>query len=392
MVQKADREALSCSPRSWGAPVTSPAMPTHFRRTGPRANAGLLTMPQQRVSRLGLDLLPAEPPSSEEGMTTGEPAVTVVRAAAPDEAEATVARVYLANRLEALEPGPLTMRLAAVRLGTTTAGQLGYGRRMRLVTEEARHVHINTPLIGTAVSRVGRSAPLVTTSGSAAVFPAGAPADIEWSSDAVQLCLMVPRSTLETELEELLGHDIKRPLQLPFHMSLTTPEGRVWRSLVSLISQELASGGRLLRHPSAGRQLERTLLDVLLLGQAHSHTQELDRPDAPAVPAAIARAVDMLHDRPAEPWSGTVLAGAVHVSLRSLQGGFQKHVGKPPMTYLRDLRLRGIHEELKKATPATTTVEGVAYRWGMLHMGHFAAAYRRTFGEVPSQTLKRPPT
>lgn len=317
--------------------------------------------------------------------------MTVVRAAAPDEAEAAVAKVYLPNRLEALEPGQLTMRLATLRLGTTTAGQLGYGRRMRLVTDEARHVHVNTPLIGAAVSRVGRSAPLTTTSSAAAVFPAGAPADIEWSSECVQLCIMVPRSTLETEVEDLVGHAIKRPLQLPFRMSLTTPEGRVWRSIVNVIAGELAKKGRLLRHPSAGRQLERTLLDALLLGHAHRYINEIDRPTAPAVPFAIARAVDLLHERPAEPWSSTVLARAVQVSLRSLQGGFHKHVGKPPMTYLRDLRLTLIHADLKKATPATTTVEAVAYRWGMLHMGRFAAAYRRTFGELPSQTLKRPP-
>ncbi len=318
-------------------------------------------------------------------------AAEVVTSAALDEAEAAVAEVYLPNRIVALEPGALTMRLVTARLGTTTVGQLEYGRRIRLVTEEARHIHVNTPLVGSVASCVGRSAPVATTSGQAAVFPAGAPADIEWSSDAVQLCLMIPGSTLEGELEELLGHPIKRPLHLPFNMSLATSEGRVWRSMVHLIAGELAGRGRLLSHPAAGRQLERTLLDALLLGHAHSHIEELDRPDVPAVPRAVVRAVDLLHERPADAWSSTVLARAVHVSVRSLQGGFHKHVGRPPMTYLRDLRLRGIHEELKRATPGTTTVETVAYSWGMLHLGRFAAAYRQAFAEMPSQTLRRPP-
>lgn len=330
-------------------------------------------------------------PCEMEGNTPGAPGVTVVTATAPDEAEAAVADVYLPNRVEALEPGPLAMRLTTARLGTTTAGQLSYGRTVRLVTEEARHIHINTPLAGTAVSRVGRSAPLATNSRSAAVFPEGAPADIEWSEQAVQLCLMVPSSTLETELAELLGHAIKRPLHLPFHMSLTTPEGRVWQSVVSLIARELAGNGRLLTHPSAASHVERTLIDALLLGHPHSHIDELDQPGAPAAPVAIARAVDLLHERPAEPWSSTVLARAVHMSLRSLQAGFHKHVGTPPMTYLRDLRLRGVHEELLRAAPGTTNVETVAYGWGLLHMGRFAAAYRSTFGEAPSQTLRRPP-
>jgi transcriptional regulator GlxA family with amidase domain len=61
------------------------------------------------------------------------------------------------------------------------------------------------------------------------------------------------------------------------------------------------------------------------------------------------------------------------------------------MTYLRDLRLRGVHEELKEALPGTRTVEGIAYGWGVVHLGRFAASYRQTFGEVPSETLRRPP-
>ena len=314
-----------------------------------------------------------------------------LRATAPDEAEAAVGEVYLANRLERLEPGPLSMHLAAMRLGTTTVGQLGYGRRIRLITDEAHHIHVNTPLVGAALSRAGRSAPIATTSTTAAaVFPAGAHADIEWSSDAVQLCVMVPTATLETELEELVGHPVKRPVRLPPLLSLTTPEGRVWRSMVQLISRELGSGGAQLARLSAGRQMERTLLDVLLLGHAHSQIHEVDRPSPPATPGVIGRAVDLLHEKPGEPWSSTTLARAVHVSLRSLQSGFHTHVGTPPMTYLRQVRLRGIHEELRSATPPTT-VETVAYRWGMQHMGRFAAAYRQTFGELPSQTLRRSP-
>jgi AraC-like DNA-binding protein len=315
-----------------------------------------------------------------------------VTAAAPDEAEAAVGRVYLPNRLVPLGPGPLDMRLATARLGTTTVGALGYGRRTRLQTDEARNIHVNTPLVGTAVSRVGRSAPLATTSTQAAVFPVGEPADIEWGRDTVQLCVMIPSSTLETELEELLGHAVRQPFHLPFEMSLTTPEGRVWHSMVSLLAEELAGRGRLLTHPSARRQLERSLLDALLLGHACTDVERLRRPDQPAVPHAVARAIDLLHERPTEAWSSTVLAREAHVSVRSLQGGFLRHVGTPPMAYLRDLRLKGVHADLTRAVPGTTTVEKVAYSWGMLHMGRFAAAYRRAFGELPSQTLRRPPT
>ena len=334
---------------------------------------------------------PADSVSDEEDERPKPLGVRVLKAATSDEAEDVVSRIYLPHQVRALEPGPVDMSLAAVRVGVTTVGQLGYGRRMRLLTDEATNVHVNTPLAGTIISRAGRSEPLTTTNRSAAVFAPGASAEIEWSSDAVQLCVMVPVATLEREIEELRGRAAKAPVRLPFHMSLRTSQGRVWRSMVDLLARELGSQGSLLTHPAAERQVERTLIDALLLAQVNSDTGVLDRPAAPAMPSAIARAVDLLHEHPEDPWSSTTLARAVHVSLRSLQSGFHRTLGKPPMTYLRELRLARIREDLEDSAPGTTTVESVAYSWGMLHMGRFAASYRETFGELPSQTLKRPP-
>jgi len=61
------------------------------------------------------------------------------------------------------------------------------------------------------------------------------------------------------------------------------------------------------------------------------------------------------------------------------------------MTYLREVRLRRAHDELLASPPSSTTVSAVASRWGIVHLGRFAAAYRAAFGESPSQTLARFP-
>jgi AraC family transcriptional regulator, ethanolamine operon transcriptional activator len=34
-------------------------------------------------------------------------------------------------------------------------------------------------------------------------------------------------------------------------------------------------------------------------------------------------------------------------------------------------------------------VMSVAHRWGFKHLGRFSATYRRTYGELPSDTLRR---
>jgi AraC-like DNA-binding protein len=55
------------------------------------------------------------------------------------------------------------------------------------------------------------------------------------------------------------------------------------------------------------------------------------------------------------------------------------------MAYLRALRLNVVRHELR-AVAATASVRAIAQRWGFWHTGEFAAAYRRLFGELPSQT------
>jgi AraC family ethanolamine operon transcriptional activator len=50
-------------------------------------------------------------------------------------------------------------------------------------------------------------------------------------------------------------------------------------------------------------------------------------------------------------------------------------------------RLNAVRQELKAASAGTATVREIARRWGFWHTGEFAAAYRRLFGELPSQTL-----
>ncbi|WP_160057046.1 helix-turn-helix transcriptional regulator, partial [Shewanella litoralis] len=81
------------------------------------------------------------------------------------------------------------------------------------------------------------------------------------------------------------------------------------------------------------------------------------------------------------------LAGQLGISVRTLQDGFTRHVGLPPITYLREIRLAQAHADLA-AGDAGTSVSATACKWGFTHLGRFAAAYRDRYGEHPSETLR----
>ncbi|WP_433755779.1 helix-turn-helix transcriptional regulator [Nocardia sp. CA-135398] len=106
-------------------------------------------------------------------------------------------------------------------------------------------------------------------------------------------------------------------------------------------------------------------------------------------PPVVARAVDYLHDHVADPISVADVARHCGISVRSLQDGFQRHIGRSPSAYLRTLRIRGVHDELVETSPQQDTVAAVAHRWGFVHLGRFASLYSAEFGETPSQTLRR---
>jgi transcriptional regulator GlxA family with amidase domain len=58
------------------------------------------------------------------------------------------------------------------------------------------------------------------------------------------------------------------------------------------------------------------------------------------------------------------------------------------MEYVRDVRLRRAHEELRAADPFAASVADVARRWGFAHLGRFASAHEAKYGQKPLSTLR----
>jgi AraC family ethanolamine operon transcriptional activator len=99
----------------------------------------------------------------------------------------------------------------------------------------------------------------------------------------------------------------------------------------------------------------------------------------------VRRADDYLRACRGGPLSLLELCRELGVSERTLHYAFQQVRGLSPMAYCRALRLNAVRQELKAAAD-TATVQAIAQRWGFWHPAEFAAAYRRLFGELPSQT------
>ena len=105
-------------------------------------------------------------------------------------------------------------------------------------------------------------------------------------------------------------------------------------------------------------------------------------------PRSIREAVATVEERPLDIVTVADLARASHLSVRALEAGFRRHVGMPPMAYVREVRMRRAHSDLLAADAAETTATEIAARWGFAHYGRFAASYRERFGLSPGATLR----
>jgi AraC-like DNA-binding protein len=307
-----------------------------------------------------------------------------------NEARTILAEHFSCPVIEVLSPGAWTADFEVTRSGPVTLGDLSFGADVRMGFGELGAYHVDLPLSGELAWRQGSGATKLATTSTAAVFqPFGDTVLERWAGDCRLLAVKIGRQVLEQELTRLLDAPIGTPIRLGPDLDLRRGPGASWLRLARLLAADAAQADGLVEHPLLGRQLRESLIDGLLLAVPHNYREALaeHRPGL-AAPRAVRRAVEVIRADPAQPFTVADLAQIAGVGPRSLQAGFQRHLGTSPMAYLRDVRLAWAHDELREADPAGATVTEIAYRCGFPHLGRFAAVYRGRFGVPPSQTLR----
>jgi len=272
-------------------------------------------------------------------------------------------------------------------VGTTAFHFIDYGADVDVTVEPLDFFLVQIPVSGRALIR-GGDQEIVATPLMAAVTTATDALSMRYLAPNPRLMVKIDRQALEARLACMLGISPRTPIRFDLGMDLSSNAGRSWRSMVDLVFDDLDRGGAISGSPLASKSLETALIDGLLAAQHHSYTERLLEPGFATSPRALQKAATLIEEHCAEPLTSADIAEAVGVSVRSLQEGFQHHLGTTPMAHLRGARLRRVHEALSSGD-AALNVTDVAMSWGVTHMGRFAQEYRQMFGESPSQTLRR---
>ena len=138
-------------------------------------------------------------------------------------------------------------------------------------------------------------------------------------------------------------------------------------------------------HRAAGRDLAAVAAGCLTDPVESRATVGRPRLDRAAI---IREAMARIEAAPILPTAAD-LAQGLGVTSRTLLRAFQESFGVSPKRYLLLQELHVVRRELRKAAHEEAKVTDVLTRHGIWEMGRFAARYRRQFGELPSETLRR---
>jgi AraC-like DNA-binding protein len=275
------------------------------------------------------------------------------------------------------------------RAGPITLGDTTYETDVALHFENTRaSYHICVPLNGWLQSR-HRGQQLTSTAARGSIYrPDAAIVTTWWPAGSRHLAVKIGQEAVDRALDTLVEHPVGSPIAFDASLPLQSCAAQDWLRLLLIMHRELDRPDGLMRHSLALDPLVESLIHGLLLVADHPYRDALAGPAEPSRPAVVREAMDLIEAEAHLPLTTSTLATRCHVSVRTLQEAFRRHLAMSPMAYARTVRLRRAHSDLRSADPSHTTVAAIAHKWGFTHLGRFARAHQEMYGETPYRVLR----
>lgn len=181
------------------------------------------------------------------------------------------------------------------------------------------------------------------------------------------------------------------PVRFTGYEPISAAAAQAWKSTSAYIRNTILASPEMAASPMVTANAVRLLAATALAtfpSNAVTEPIAADRRDAH--PATLRRAIAYIDAHAADPdVTAADIAAACHVTIRSVQLAFRRHLDTTPTDYLRRVRLGHAHHDLVSADPGGETVTAVAYRWGFSSPSVFSARYRHAYGVTPGHTLRQ---
>ena len=172
-------------------------------------------------------------------------------------------------------------------------------------------------------------------------------------------------------------------------LNLKTPAGNIFLRYLNFIWSELCFDEGIIKSKMITEEIENSLYAMFAYVSADTRRISQSRYNYDSLFDHARHAETYIMDKLQEPMSAADIAKAANISYPTLYRAFIKYNNTTPMQFVRQRRLEAVRKELIAAVPNQVKVTEVAMKYGFWHLGQFSAAYKKAFGERPSETLRR---
>jgi AraC-like DNA-binding protein len=325
----------------------------------------------------------AEKPPVDAGRRSSPVPRFLLQTREPDEFTEILSRLELGSRIDAISRSGFAANLWAWRYPHTSLLLIQMDEGRAVLPGDRDYDCLTVASAGSLLASEGPRSSAIE--GDAAHFLAsGEPVEFQPGTGSRVLAANIETSLLAAhqgkgEVENGYRGNVEGSLVLA-----PSAEARGLRRFFEWLFQELQRADSPVHLPHVTTEVESVLAAMLV--EACSAGDEL-----PARPGedALRRAEEFLAVSVSKTVSLAEVAAASGVSVRTLTRGFRERHGLGPIGFLHRRRLEAARRDLLASAPGEARVTDVAHRYCFAHTGRFAIAYRRTFGESPSETLRR---
>ncbi|MGS0737548.1 AraC family transcriptional regulator [Pseudomonas sp. GG8] len=284
--------------------------------------------------------------------------------------------------------GALQSQLYGVFFGSSALFDLHYGAPVEIDAGDISGYYlIRVTLEGSGMVSLGKQSAILRKGGLTISSPSER-SFIRIDKDCRNLILRVDRQALERQLQVLLNRRLRQPLLFDIQVDAEHQGMATVRTTLDYICQLYGDASQTLLTSTMGGSLSDYLLSVLLTQLPHNYSVDLLQDQRQPMPHHVKKARDFIEQHLAEPIALAGLAQFCDVSIRTLQNGFTRFLQQTPSDYVRTRRLALVHVALQQAGP-TDSVTDILLRHAVASFGHFAMQYRKQYGCLPSETLRR---
>lgn len=313
---------------------------------------------------------------------------TLVDTRSPEEAREQIGRIFCPHFLSPKDrhgEGFHAVHRSA-RHGDCSLNFVSYGAEVEIDPGElSRFFLLQVPLSGSSVVRCGTETIFSSPGRLATLVSPTLPTRMRWSDNCDKLIVLVDRQAMQRAAEALTGR-VMAAIEFAAAVDMEGVAGRLVLNHVRLMAEAIETDDG--THGDYLNYLGQGLAALLITALPHSQRAALERPAPTTSSRAVARAEEWIRANIERAFAVAEIAEAADASLRTLQNGVRRERGTTLTGLIETIRLDRFRAALCDSRNDASVTE-IAGSVGLGHLGRAAAAYRRRYGETPSQTLRK---